>query len=160
MPGPLLLTSGTEDHTVPLKVTKEVFSLYSKGPSDTDFHEFEGRGHSLTIDHGWKDVADTALQRLSSKGTLVTAPDPTVCCPRLVCWVRYICGDVAIHITGTWTDEYSVAPRHRRTRCSGLRNCNVNPDDLRPDRPDLDCEPQQARGIPRNVQMDETLRLL
>ena len=44
MPGPLLLTSGTEDHTVPLKVTKEVFSLYSKGPSDTDFHEFEGRG--------------------------------------------------------------------------------------------------------------------
>ena len=70
--------------------------------------------------------------------------------------MRYICGDVAIHITGTWTDEYSVAPRHRRTRCSGLRNCNVNPDDLRPDRPDLDCEPQQARGIPRNVQMDET----
>ena len=68
MPGTLLLTSGTEDHTVPLKVTKEVFSLYSKGPSDTDFHEFEGRGHSLTIDHGWKDVADTALQWLSSKG--------------------------------------------------------------------------------------------
>ena len=64
---------------MPLKVTKEVFSLYSKGPSDTDFHEFEGRGHSLTIDHGWKDVADTAQQRLSSKGTLVTAPDATVC---------------------------------------------------------------------------------
>jgi hypothetical protein len=34
---------------------------------DTDFHEFEGRGHSLTIDHGWTDVADTALQWLSSK---------------------------------------------------------------------------------------------
>ena len=28
----------------------------------------------------------------------------------LFCWVRYICGDVAIHITGTWTYQYSVAP--------------------------------------------------
>jgi hypothetical protein len=42
--------------------------ILTPSPSDTDFHEFEGRGHSLTIDHGWKDVADTALQWLSSKG--------------------------------------------------------------------------------------------
>src|SRR4051794_26085543 len=34
--------------------------------------------------------------------------------------------------------------------------CNVNLDDLRWDRPDLDCEPQQARGIPRNPRLDET----
>ena len=40
--------------------------------------------------------------------------------------------------------------------CFGRRNCNVNLDDLRWDRPDLDCEPQQARGIPRNLQLDET----
>jgi len=66
--GPLLLTSGTEDHTVPLKVTKEVFSLYSKGPSDTEFHEFDGRGHSLTIDNGWKDVAEISLKWFNSKG--------------------------------------------------------------------------------------------
>ena len=38
----------------------------------------------------------------------------------------------------------------------GRRNCNVNLDDLSWDRPDLDCEPQQARGIPRNLQLDET----
>jgi hypothetical protein len=38
----------------------------------------------------------------------------------------------------------------------GRRNCNVNLDDLRWDRPDLDCEPQQARGIPRNLRLDET----
>src|SRR3954470_721805 len=38
-----------------------------------------------------------------------------------------------------------------RPGCSGRRNCNVNLDELRGDRPDLDCEPQQARGIPRNV---------
>ncbi|MDP9168215.1 MAG: alpha/beta hydrolase [Actinomycetota bacterium] len=66
--GPLLLTSGTEDHTVPLKVTKEVFGLYAKGGSDTEFHEFEGRGHSLTMDHGWQDVAEVALKWLTDKG--------------------------------------------------------------------------------------------
>ncbi len=66
--GPLLLTSGTEDHTVPLKVTKAVFGLYSKGPSDTEFHEFAGRGHSLTIDNGWKDVAETTVKWFDSKG--------------------------------------------------------------------------------------------
>jgi pimeloyl-ACP methyl ester carboxylesterase len=66
--GPLLLTSGTEDHTVPLKVTKEVFGKYSKSPADTEFHVFEGKGHSLTIDNGWKDVADVALNWLATKG--------------------------------------------------------------------------------------------
>ena len=66
--GPLLLTSGTVDHTVPLKVTKAVFELYSKGPSDTEFHEFDGRGHSLTIDAGWQDVAETTLKWFNDKG--------------------------------------------------------------------------------------------
>jgi pimeloyl-ACP methyl ester carboxylesterase len=66
--GPLLLTSGTEDHTVPLKVTKEVFGMYAKGAAATDFHEFPGRGHSLTIDSGWRDVADVALNWLAAKG--------------------------------------------------------------------------------------------
>jgi hypothetical protein len=40
--------------------------------------------------------------------------------------------------------------------CFGRRNCHVNLDDLRWDRPDLDCEPQQARDIPRNLRLDET----
>ena len=66
--GPLLLTSGTEDRTVPLKVSREVFGMYEKGKSDTDFHEFAGRGHSLTMDHGWHDVADVTLDWLASKG--------------------------------------------------------------------------------------------
>jgi hypothetical protein len=42
--------------------------LYSKGPSDTEFHEFEGRGHSLTIDNGWKDIAEISLKWFDSKG--------------------------------------------------------------------------------------------
>lgn len=66
--GPLLLTSGTEDHVVPLKVTKEVVAMYSKSPAETDFHLFEGRGHSLTIDGGWKDVAGVVLDWLEAKG--------------------------------------------------------------------------------------------
>jgi hypothetical protein len=47
-----------------------------------------------------------------------------------------------------------------RPGCSGRRNCNVNLDELRGDRPDLDCEPQQAGGIPRNLQLDETIVVL
>jgi hypothetical protein len=51
-----------------LKVTKEVFGMYEKGPSDTELHLFEGRGHSLSIDSGWKDVAEVALAWFEAKG--------------------------------------------------------------------------------------------
>lgn len=59
--GPLLITAGTADHTVPFVSAKAAHKLYSKSGAVTDFHEFDGRGHSLTIDHGWRDVADTSL---------------------------------------------------------------------------------------------------
>jgi hypothetical protein len=49
-----------------------------------------------------------------------------------------------------------AATRRGPCRC-GRRNCNVNLNNLRWDRPHLDCEPQQARGIPRNLQLDETI---
>ncbi|ANJ28562.1 alpha/beta hydrolase [Agromyces aureus] len=66
--GPLLLISGTEDHTVPKAVTKEVLGLYADNPSSvTEYREFEGRGHSLTLDSGWRDVADATLEWLASK---------------------------------------------------------------------------------------------
>ena len=42
--------------------------MYSKGTADTEFHAFEGKGHSLTIDSGWKDVADVTLNWLAAKG--------------------------------------------------------------------------------------------
>ena len=66
--GPLLLISGSDDHTVPLKVTKEVFGKYAKGQSDTELQVLDGRGHSLTIDGGWHDVADVTLKWLAGKG--------------------------------------------------------------------------------------------
>jgi pimeloyl-ACP methyl ester carboxylesterase len=66
--GPLLLVSGTEDHIVPLSVTKAVVKLYAGGPSLTDFIEFEGRGHSLTMDSGWRDVAEGSLEWIEGQG--------------------------------------------------------------------------------------------
>ncbi|TQL47877.1 alpha-beta hydrolase superfamily lysophospholipase [Homoserinimonas aerilata] len=66
--GPLLLTSGGEDHTVPKAVTLEVAKMYEASPdSITEYHEFPGRGHSLTIDAGWRDVAEVALTWLAAK---------------------------------------------------------------------------------------------
>lgn len=65
--GPLLITGGTADHTVPLVSTKATHRLYETSGAVTDFHEFEGRGHSLTIDHGWREVADVSLEWLAQR---------------------------------------------------------------------------------------------
>jgi non-heme chloroperoxidase len=59
--GPLLLTSGGKDHTVPPAIIKSTFKQYRKSPAVTDVKKFPDRGHSLTIDEGWREVADTAL---------------------------------------------------------------------------------------------------
>ncbi len=76
--GPLLLVSGTEDHTVPKAVTLEVLGLYADNPSSTtEYQEIEGRGHSLTIDSGWRTVADVALEWLASKSLDVPVPTRT-----------------------------------------------------------------------------------
>jgi pimeloyl-ACP methyl ester carboxylesterase len=66
--GPLLLVSGTEDHTVPKSVTLAVRDLYADNPSSvTEYREFDGRGHSLTIDSGWPEIASATLDWLASK---------------------------------------------------------------------------------------------
>jgi non-heme chloroperoxidase len=59
--GPLLVTSGEKDHTVPHAVAKAAFDLQSHNPGLTEFVEMKGRGHALTIDSGWQEVAETAL---------------------------------------------------------------------------------------------------
>lgn len=66
--GPLLITAGTADHTVPLKSVKATFRQYAKSPTVNDFHEFDGAGHSLTIDHRWREVADIVLTWLAGHG--------------------------------------------------------------------------------------------
>ncbi len=59
--GPLLIISGELDHTVPWKIANASYKRYRHSPAPTEITEIPGRGHSLVIDHGWHDVADTAL---------------------------------------------------------------------------------------------------
>src|SRR5436190_19292512 len=59
--GPLLLNAGEKDHTVPSAVVTAAYKLQQHNPAVTEFREIPGRGHSLTIDHGWRDVAEIAL---------------------------------------------------------------------------------------------------
>jgi non-heme chloroperoxidase len=65
--GPLLLTAGGRDHTVPKAITHSTRKLYHKSPAITDLIEFPDRGHSLTIDHGWREVAQAVLDWLSQR---------------------------------------------------------------------------------------------
>lgn len=59
--GPLLLIAGEKDHTVPSSVVAAAYKLQQHNPAITEFREIPGRGHSLIIDHGWRDVAEIAL---------------------------------------------------------------------------------------------------
>ena len=59
--GPMLIMSGEKDHTVPPAVAHAAFKLQSNNPGLTEFVEMKDRGHALTIDHGWREVAATAL---------------------------------------------------------------------------------------------------
>jgi pimeloyl-ACP methyl ester carboxylesterase len=59
--GPLLLIMGGQDHTVPEAITKATSKQYRHSSAVTDLLEFADRGHSLTIDSGWREVADACL---------------------------------------------------------------------------------------------------
>ncbi len=59
--GPLLLVMGGRDHTVPESITRSTLKQYRHSGAVTDLLEFEDRGHSLTIDSGWREVADASL---------------------------------------------------------------------------------------------------
>jgi len=59
--GPLLIISGQKDNTVPWAVANAAYRQQSLNPGHTEIVEIPGRGHSLVIDSGWRDVADAAL---------------------------------------------------------------------------------------------------
>jgi non-heme chloroperoxidase len=59
--GPLLIISGEKDHTVPRAISDAAYKQQLKNPGTTEFAEVPDRGHSLTIDHGWLEVAQTSL---------------------------------------------------------------------------------------------------
>jgi pimeloyl-ACP methyl ester carboxylesterase len=62
--GPLLLVMGGKDHTVPEAVTRATLKQYRHSHAVTDLQDFPDRAHSLTIDHGWREVADFTLSWL------------------------------------------------------------------------------------------------
>ncbi|MEO7433491.1 MAG: alpha/beta hydrolase [Dokdonella sp.] len=60
--GPLLILSGEKDHTVPWAVAHASFKLQNANAGISEILEMPGRGHALTIDSGWREVADTAMK--------------------------------------------------------------------------------------------------
>jgi pimeloyl-ACP methyl ester carboxylesterase len=66
--GPLLLIMGGKDHTVPEAITKSTLKQYRHSSAVTDLIGFEDRGHSLSIDGGWREVADACLTWLGKQG--------------------------------------------------------------------------------------------
>ena len=65
--GPLLLISGAEDNTVPPVLVRSTLRAYGKTKAVTELKEFAGRGHSLTIDSGWRELAEYILTWLKAK---------------------------------------------------------------------------------------------
>ena len=59
--GPLLIISGEKDHTVPWSIANASFKRQQRNKGVTEIVEMPNRGHDLTIDSGWREVADTAL---------------------------------------------------------------------------------------------------
>ncbi|HEX6715411.1 MAG TPA: alpha/beta hydrolase [Thermoleophilaceae bacterium] len=70
--GPLLIIDGEKDHTVPWAIAHAAYKRQSRNPGVTEIVKAPGRGHSLTIDHGWREVAHMALgfvDRFASVGS-------------------------------------------------------------------------------------------
>jgi pimeloyl-ACP methyl ester carboxylesterase len=60
--GPLLIISGEKDHTVPWAIANASYKKQKRNEGVTEIVEIVGRGHALTIDSGWQEVAETALR--------------------------------------------------------------------------------------------------
>jgi non-heme chloroperoxidase len=59
--GPLLIIDGEKDHTVPWAIANASFKKQRRNPGVTEIVKIPNRGHALTIDSGWHEVADKAL---------------------------------------------------------------------------------------------------
>jgi pimeloyl-ACP methyl ester carboxylesterase len=59
--GPLLIVSGEKDNTVPWAIANASFKKQRRNEGVTEIEEVPDRGHALTIDSGWREVADKAL---------------------------------------------------------------------------------------------------
>src|ERR687898_1125028 len=59
--GPLLIIEGDDDHTVHPAIAKAAYKRQRRNPGVTEIVKIPNRGHALTIDHGWREVAEKAL---------------------------------------------------------------------------------------------------
>ncbi|HSD24986.1 MAG TPA: alpha/beta hydrolase [Solirubrobacterales bacterium] len=59
--GPLLIIDGEKDHTVPWAIANGAYKRQRQNEAVTEIVKIPNRGHSLTIDSGWQEVAKTAL---------------------------------------------------------------------------------------------------
>ncbi|MCU1457420.1 MAG: alpha/beta hydrolase [Actinomycetia bacterium] len=59
--GPLLILDGELDHTVPWAIANAAYKRQKRNVGVTEIEQIPGVGHSLVIDHGWRNVADTSL---------------------------------------------------------------------------------------------------
>jgi pimeloyl-ACP methyl ester carboxylesterase len=59
--GPLLIIDGEKDNTVPWAIADAAYERQRRNPGVTEIVKVPNRGHSLTIDHGWREVAQLAL---------------------------------------------------------------------------------------------------
>jgi pimeloyl-ACP methyl ester carboxylesterase len=60
--GPLLIIDGEKDHTVPWAIANASYKRQRRNDAVTEIKKIPNRGHSLTIDSGWREVAETALE--------------------------------------------------------------------------------------------------
>jgi pimeloyl-ACP methyl ester carboxylesterase len=59
--GPLLIIDGEKDHTVPWAIANAAYKRQRQNEAVTEIEKIPNRGHSLTIDSGWREVAQKAL---------------------------------------------------------------------------------------------------
>jgi pimeloyl-ACP methyl ester carboxylesterase len=59
--GPLLIIEGDDDHTVHPAIAKAAYKRQKRNEGVTELKTIPNRGHALTIDSGWREVAQTAL---------------------------------------------------------------------------------------------------
>jgi pimeloyl-ACP methyl ester carboxylesterase len=71
--GPLLIIDGEKDHTVPWSIASASYNKQKRNEGVTEIKSIPNRGHSLTIDSGWREVCDTALDFVKR---FVPSPQP------------------------------------------------------------------------------------
>jgi pimeloyl-ACP methyl ester carboxylesterase len=59
--GPMLVIDGEKDHTVPWSIANASYKRQKRNLGVTEIEKIPNRGHSLTIDSGWREVAERAL---------------------------------------------------------------------------------------------------